>query len=51
MIVVEYEKLNATNVSEICFAPKAKGIDKFKQHLFRNDLSGIKCYQSKAPLA
>ena len=47
---VEYLKLDKRNVSEICFGPKAKGIDKFKQHLANNNYS-IKCDKSKAPLA
>jgi|GEM_PF-2048769 len=49
-LYVVYQKLNETNVSEICFAPKAKDIDKFKQHLARNNYS-IKCDKSNAPLA
>jgi tetratricopeptide (TPR) repeat protein len=49
-LYVEYLKLSNENVSEICFAPKAKDIDKFKQHLARNSYN-IKCYKSTAPLA
>lgn len=49
-LYVEYLKLNEKNVSEICFAPKAKDIDKFKQHLARNNYK-VKCYKSTAPLA
>jgi len=49
-LYVEYLKLNKNNVSEICFAPKAKDIDKFKQHLARNNYS-VKCYKSTAPWA
>ncbi|MCL2186954.1 MAG: tetratricopeptide repeat protein [Treponema sp.] len=47
---VEYLKLDAKNVSEICFAPKAKDIDKFKLQLARNKYK-IKCYKSTAPWA
>ena len=49
-LYVEYEKMKETNVAEICFAPKAKDIDKFKQHLARNNYN-VKCYKSNAPLA
>ena len=49
-LYVEYQKLHDKNVSEICFAPKAQDIGKFKQHLARNNYS-IKCYKSNAPLA
>jgi hypothetical protein len=49
-LYVEYEKLNEKNVSEICFAPKAKDIDIFKLHLASNNYS-VKCYKSNAPLA
>jgi lipoprotein NlpI len=49
-LFVKYSKLDSKNVSEICFAPKAKDIDKFKQHLARNNYS-VKCDKSKAPLA
>jgi len=49
-LFVKYLQLNENNVSEICFGPKAKDIDKFKQHLARNDYH-IVCEKSKAPLA
>ncbi|MDR2595580.1 MAG: tetratricopeptide repeat protein [Fibromonadaceae bacterium] len=49
-LFVEYLELSHENVSEICFAPKTKDIDKFKQHLARNGYN-VKCYKSKAPLA
>ncbi|MCL1926826.1 MAG: hypothetical protein FWF95_06805, partial [Syntrophorhabdaceae bacterium] len=49
-LFVEYVKLNDTNVSEICFAPKAQDIDKFRQHLARNNYN-VKCGKSKAPLS
>jgi len=47
---VEYLKLNEKNVSRICFAPNAKDINKFKQHLAHNNYH-IECDRSKAPLA
>jgi hypothetical protein len=50
-LYVDYLKLNENNVEKICFAPKAEDIDKFKQHLARNNFSGIECSKSKAPLA
>ena len=49
-LYVDYVTLDETNVSEICFAPKANDIDKFKQHLARNNYS-VKCYKSKSPWA
>jgi len=49
-LFVEYSELKPEYVSEICFAPKAKNIDKFKQHLARHNYK-VKCYKSKAPLA
>ncbi|MDR2592497.1 MAG: tetratricopeptide repeat protein [Chitinispirillales bacterium] len=49
-LYVEYLPMNKNNVSEICFGPKAKDIDKFKQHLARNDYH-IVCDKSKAPFA
>jgi len=48
-LFVKYMKLKPEYVSEICFGPKAKGIDKFKQHLARNNYNR-KCYKSTAPL-
>ena len=47
---VDYLKLNPNNVEKIVFAPRAKDIDKYRQHLAYNDYR-IECYQSKAPLA
>jgi hypothetical protein len=49
-LYIDYEEMNGTNVSEICFAPKAKDIDKFRQHLARNNYN-VKCGKSKAPWA
>jgi len=47
-LYIDYMKMDKDNVSEICFAPKANDIDKFKQHLARNNYK-IKCYKSTAP--
>jgi len=47
---IDYLELSKDNVSEIVFAPKAKDIDKYKQHLARNNFN-IKYYKSEAPLA
>jgi hypothetical protein len=49
-LYIEYLEMNEENVSEICFAPKATDIDKFKQHLARNNYN-VKCYKSTAPFA
>ena len=50
-LYVEYSVLNKWNISKICFGPKAKGINKFKQHLVRNGYDEVKCGKSKAPLS
>jgi len=47
---VKYLKMYESQVSGICFGPKAKGFEKFKQDLTQNNYSKKICYKSKAPL-